>query len=49
MFLVDDVISDSDMDSTVSVSAQKMEELSLFNGDTVLLKGIVACLHDVFS
>lgn len=38
--LVDDSISDDAMDhSTVSLSAKKMEELSLFNGDTVLLKG----------
>ena len=35
--LVDDAIVDDH--STVSLSASKMEELGLFNGDTVLLKG----------
>ena len=37
MFLVDDSLSDDH--STVSLSPAKMEELSLFSGDTVLLKG----------
>ena len=36
-FLVDD--STADDHSTISLSAAKMEELGLFNGDTVLLKG----------
>ena len=35
--LVDD--STADDHSTISLSAAKMEELGLFNGDTVLLKG----------
>ena len=35
--LVDDSITDNH--STVSLSAAKMEELGLFNGDNVLLKG----------
>ena len=37
MLLVDDAISDEH--STISLSPKKMEELSLFSGDTVLLKG----------
>lgn len=37
MLLVDD--STHDDHSTVAVSAKKMEELGLFSGDTVLLKG----------
>ena len=35
--LVDDSIVDDH--STISLSAAKMDELGLFNGDTVLLKG----------
>ena len=35
--LVDDSLVDDH--STISLSAAKMEELGLFNGDTVLLKG----------
>ena len=31
--------STADDHSTISLSAAKMEELGLFNGDTVLLKG----------
>lgn len=34
---MDDSITDNH--STVSLSAAKMEELGLFNGDTVLLRG----------
>lgn len=37
MLLVDDSIDDDH--STVTIDAAKMEELGLFNGDTVLLKG----------
>ena len=40
LFLADDTISDVEDDSTVILSATKMEELNLFNGDTVILKGI---------
>ena len=37
MLLVDDSVSDDH--STVTISPKKMEELNLFGGDSVLLKG----------
>lgn len=36
-FLVDDSLADDH--STVMINSEKMNELGLFNGDTVLLKG----------